>query len=52
MQSVALSDASWNFKTLRQMATAQALNPYKNATAVTAIEIELVMRQGKYSENA
>lgn len=34
------------------MATAQALNPYKNATAVTAIEIELVMRQGKHSENA
>jgi len=47
MQSVALSNAFSSFKTFQEMATVQALNPYKNATAVTAIEIELVMTQGK-----
>lgn len=40
----------FKFKTLQDMATVQ-LNPYKNTTAVTATEIELVMRQEKYSKN-
>lgn len=36
---------------IQNLARHVQLNPYKNTTAVTATEIELVMRQEKYSKN-
>lgn len=40
------------FQNVARDGNCPSINPYKSATPVTAIETELIMRQGKYSENS